>query len=365
MKRHHTLRIAAFLAALAATACASQAVEHAMAPVAVLPPAPLNPAMTEVFDGKALRIILCGTSSPLPDPNRAKACTIVVAGANAYVVDTGPESWEQLARMQFPGSRIAGVFLTHYHSDHIGDLGEFRMQTMVAGRSEMLPVYGAHGVKAIVDGFNTAYEEDARLRLAHHGAGVVNVKTSPLIAREFGAGFKGELTAEEVILRDGDLKVTAFEVDHDPIRPAVGYRFDWKGRSVVLSGDTAVSANLAENAKAADVLVSESLSPAMISLVQKQMAGGGNPRIAKIMGDIPDYHVSPVDAAKMANEAGVKLLVYTHHIPSIQVSNPMYFAGVAAVRPADQWVAGWDGLRVDLPIGTNEVKQGELLPKPN
>lgn len=366
MKRHHTMRLAALLATLAATACVTHpAPEQAATPVAFLAPAPMNPAMTEVFDGKALRIILCGTSSPLPDPNRAKACTIVVAGEKAYVIDTGPESWEELARMQFPGSRIAGIFLTHFHSDHIGDLGEFRMQTMVAGRTQMLPVYGAHGVKPIVDGFNTAYEEDARLRLAHHGGGVITIATSPLIAKEFGSSFKGELNAEEVILQDGDLKVTAFEVDHDPIRPAVGYRFDWKGRSVVLSGDTALSANLVENAGGADVLVSESLAANLIGVAQQQMKAAGNPRIAKIMGDIPDYHVSPIDAAKMANDAGVKLLVYTHHIPSVQVTMPAYFAGVAAVRPVDQWVAGWDGLRVDLPIGTNDVKQSELLPKPN
>ena len=367
MKLRETARLAGLLVALALTGCASPPAQQATpaAPTATLPPAPLTPAMAEVFDGKALRIILCGTSSPLPDPNRAKACTIVFAGDKAYVIDTGPESWEQLQRMQFPGSRIAAIFLTHYHSDHIGDLGEFRMQTMVAGRQQMLPVYGAHGVKPVVDGFNTAYAEDARLRLAHHGAGVINIATSALVAKEFGANFKGELTGEEVILQDGDLKVTAFEVDHDPIRPAVGYRFDWRGRSVVLSGDTALSANLVENAKGADILVCESLSANMIAMVQAQMKAAGNLRISKIMADIPDYHVSPIDAAKMANDAGVKLLVYSHHIPSIQVSNPAYFAGVAAVRPADQWVAGWDGYRVDLPIGTTDVKQGELLPKPN
>lgn len=350
---------------LAACAGGPEAAPPASGPVvAALPPPPMTPAMTEVFDGKALRIILCGTSSPLPDPNRAKACTIVVAGDKAYIIDTGPESWEQLARMQFPGSRIAGVFITHFHSDHIGDLGEFRMQTMVAGRRQMLPVYGAHGVKPVVDGFNMAYAEDARLRLAHHGAGVIDIATAPLVAKEFGASFKGELNAEEIILRDGDLTVTAFEVDHDPIRPAVGYRFDWKGRSVVLSGDTALSANLVENAKGADVLVSESLSPALIAMAGQQQSNAGNQRIAKVMADIPDYHVSPVDAAKMANDAGVKLLVYTHHIPSVQVTLPAYFAGVAAVRPADQWVAGWDGLRVDLPVGSADVKQGQLLPKP-
>lgn len=320
--------------------------------------------MAEVFDGKALRVILCGTSAPLPDPDRAKACTVVVAGDKAYVIDTGPESWEQMQRMQFPGARIAGVFITHFHSDHIGDLGEFRMQTMVAGRQKQLPVYGPHGVKRIVDGFNLAYEEDARLRLAHHGASVVDIADSALAAHEFGAGFKGELTAEEVVLRDGDLTVTAFEVDHDPIRPAVGYRFDWKGRSVVISGDTALSANLVENAKGADVLVSESLAPNLVAMGAQQAKAQGNARGAKVLGDIPDYHATPIEVAKMANDASVKMLVYTHHIPSAQVGLPLYFAGVADVRPQGMWVVGYDGLRVDLPVGSDEIRQSGLLSKP-
>jgi ribonuclease Z len=320
--------------------------------------------MAEMFDGKALRVVLCGTSSPLPDINRAKACTIIVADDKAYVIDTGPESWEQLARMQFPGARIAGIFITHFHSDHIGDLGEFRMQTMVAGRNQRLPVYGPRGAANLVAGFNLAYEEDARLRLAHHGPEVINLAASPLEAREFGKSFLGNLTAEEVILTDGGLRVTAFEVDHDPIRPAVGYRFDWKGRSVVISGDTALSANLAENAKGADVLVAESLAANLVGLAQRAATSQNNPRMAKIMADIPDYHATPVEAAKMANDAGVKLLVYSHHIPSAQVGSPLFFAGVADVRPVDQWVAGWDGFRVDLPGGATEVIQGSLLPKP-
>lgn len=347
--------------------CASAGMEPVTVPdpaVVAVPQPPIPPAFADVFDGNGLHVILCGTASPLPDPNRAQACTIVVAGDKAYVVDTGSRSWGQLARMQFPAARIAGIFLTHYHSDHIGDLGEFRMQTMVAGRAEMLPVYGPHGVKPVVDGFNLAYGEDAGYRLAHHGPGVINLAASPLVAKEFGAGFKGELTAEEVVLQDGDLKVIAFEVDHEPVRPAVGYRFEWKGRSVVISGDTGYSQNLIENAKGADVLVAESLAANMIGMARQQVANANNPRIAKVLGDIPDYHATPVEVAKMANEAGARLLVYTHHVPSAQVSMPAYFGGVAAVRPADQWVVGWDGLRVDLPAGSTEIRQGELLPKP-
>jgi ribonuclease Z len=358
------MALAGAMAWLAACASAPPGSPNADQAAASIAPAPLNAVMTEVFDGEAMRVILCGTSSPLPDPGRAKACTIVVAGDKAYVIDTGPESWEQLQRMQFPGSRIAGVFITHLHSDHIGDLGEFRMQTMVAGRQQLLPVYGARGVGNLVAGFNLAYEEDTRLRLAHHGAALINIAASPLVAREFGKAFLGNLDAEEVILRDGDLTVTAFEVDHEPIRPAVGYRFDWKGRSVVLSGDTALSANFTANAAGADVLVTESLAGNLIGMAQQQMKAAGNERAAKIMADIPDYHISPLEAAQTANEAGVKLLVYTHHIPSAQVNLPQYFAGVAAVRPADKWVIGWDGFRVDLPAGSDELKQGELLPKP-
>jgi ribonuclease Z len=287
---------------------------------------------------------------------------LVIAGEDAYVIDTGPESWETLARIGFPAARIRAVFLTHFHSDHIGELGEFRMQTMVAGRSEKLPVFGPRGVKSVVAGFNKAYEPDARHRLDHHGPGVIDIEASPLVARQFGRSFKGGDSAEEVVFEADGLTVTAFEVDHDPVQPSVGYRFDWNGRSIVISGDTAVSANLVENARGADVLVGDSLAAHLIGLGQQQAAAAGNARLAKILGDIPDYHATPVEMAEMANAAGVRLLVYTHFVPSGPVStSPAYFAGVAEVRPAEGWVGGRDGGYIELPTGSDEIRRSELL----
>jgi len=323
-----------------------------------------NPAAADLFDGQALRVVLCGTSGPLPDPARAKSCTLIIAGEAAYVVDTGPESWEQIARMAIPGTRIAGIFLTHYHSDHIGELGEFRMQTMVAGRAVQLPVFGPTGVKDVVQGFNQAYRLDTEHRLAHHGAEVINAAAADLLARPFGEAFTGDGSSEAVILEADGLKVIAFEVDHDPVRPAVGYRFEWKGRSVVVSGDAARSDNLIANARGADVLVGDNLAAPIIAQAQRMAAAGGNTRQAKLLADIPDYHASPLELAQMANEAGVRLLVYSHFVPPLQVASPLYFAGVEAVRPKETWVAGFDGLRIDLPSRSDEIRQSGLLPQP-
>jgi len=212
---------------------------------------------SELFDDNALRVILCGTSSPLPDPDRAKSCVVVIAAGKAYVVDTGPEAWKTLGLLNFPGGRIAAILLTHFHSDHIGDLGEFRMQTWVAGRRRPLPVHGPEGVEQVVGGFNQAYALDDKYREAHHGGDVMPLSAANLVAKPFATRVGGE---RFTVLEDGELTVTAFEVDHFPAAPAVGYRFDYRGRSVVISGDTKKLAAVAKASSGADVLIHDALS---------------------------------------------------------------------------------------------------------
>ena len=127
-----------------------------------------------LFTDDALRAVVCGSNAPLPDLKRAGACVAVFAGGRFYVVDTGLGSWENLAVWRVPGAKIGAVFYTHFHSDHIPELGEFNLQTWAAGRPEPLRVFGPRGVERLVGGFSEAYALDRQYRHAHHGTEVMN-----------------------------------------------------------------------------------------------------------------------------------------------------------------------------------------------
>jgi len=165
-----------------------------------------------------------------------------------------------------------------------------------------------------------------------------------------------------VVLDAGGLRITAFPVGHAPVQPAVGYRFDYAGRSVVVSGDTVAGGTLAAQAKGADLLVHEALNPAMVGVIEKALRGVGNARAAKIMSDIPDYHTSPEDAARTAEAAKVRMLVLNHIVPPLpqRILDP-YFLGDAAARYAGPIVVGADGMLFSLPRGTDAIERRDLL----
>ena len=158
------------------------------------------------------------------------------------------------------------------------------------------------------------------------------------------------------VLEENGLKVTAFTFDHAPVAPAYGYRFDFKGRSVVISGDTIKCANLVSAAKGADVLIHEAQSANMVKLIQDVAERQGNARVARIVHDIRRYHTTPVGAATEANEAGVKLLVFSHIGPPVPnaIARMAFMRGVAAVR-AHGVVIGSDGMLLTLPAGSNTI----------
>jgi ribonuclease Z len=307
----------------------------------------------ELPDG--LHVALCGAGSPLPDPKRSGPCTAIVAGEQLFIVDAGAGSSRVLSRMRVPQGKIAAIFLTHFHSDHIDGLGELLMQRWAnGGHSAPAPLYGPSGVEEVARGFGIAYRLDDGYRVAHHGAAVVPPGGAGAVAHPFASPPDGK--GEVVLERDG-VKVTAFRVDHAPIEPAVGYRFDYKGRSVVVSGDTVKSANLEAFARDADLLVHEALAPHLVERITQAAESAGNDRIAKITRDILDYHTTPVEAARSARTAGVRHLLYNHIVPPLLLPpmEELFVEGVDEVYAGPVSV-GRDGMLVQMPAGSDAIE---------
>jgi ribonuclease Z len=314
--------------------------------------------LQELPDG--LHVALCGAGSPLPDPNRSGPCTAVIAGKRLYVVDAGSGSSRILSRMRIPQGRIDAIFLTHMHSDHIDGLGELQLQRWANGSSSSpVPIYGPTGVTEVVEGFNLAYRKSREYRVAHHGTEVVPPAGAGGIARPFAEPADG---VAQVLIDDGGLKVTVFRVDHAPVTPAVGYRFDYKDRSVLVSGDTIKSANLQKFAQSVDLLVHEALAPQLVKQLTRGATAAGKKNLAKITRDILDYHASPVDAAEIARDAEVGHLLFNHIVPPLLLApmEDIFLEGVEAAY-AGPVTIGRDGTLVRLEAGSDAIEVVDLL----
>jgi ribonuclease Z len=259
--------------------------------------------------------------------------------------------------MGLPLGDIEALLLTHFHSDHIDGFGELMtLRWANSGSRAPLQVFGPPGVDAVVQGLNAAYALDRGYRVAHHGADIVPPAGHGAAPRAFAAD------RPIVVIEEGGLRVTAFPVGHDPVRPAVGYRFDYAGRSVVISGDSAPGAAIPAQAKGADLLVHEALNPQMVGVIEQRLRSTGNARAAKIMADIPGYHTSPEDAARAAASAKVRMLVLTHIVPALplRILEP-FFLGEARTLYAGPIVVGADGMLFSLPRGTDTIERSDLL----
>ena len=300
-------------------------------------------------DEDALSALVCGSRSPFPDPNRAETCILIKAGENIYIVDIGDGSATKLQMWQIDLSKLEAVFLTHLHSDHMADLPGLHFNSWLAGRSSKLKVYGPSGVELLTNGFDLAFTMDTKFRVDHHGEDVLPLSVAGYDPKKLNPD-------GEIIIDDGNLKVTAFSVIHEPIDPAFGFRFDYKGRSIVISGDTLYSENLVNNSMGVDVLFHDAISLDTIHMLREFTFEQNNKTLTKVLDDIQTYHENTIRVAELANEVEARYLIYYHLIPSPRsfLAEMLWTRGINEVR-SNNWMLSEDGTLVILPVGTDEI----------
>lgn len=312
----------------------------------------------ELPDG--LHVGFCGTGSPFPSPTRSGPCTAIVAGSRLFIVDAGRGAASVIARMGLQSGRIRAVLITHYHADHIDGLGQLGETFWLAGSAkEPLVVIGPPGVERVVAGFNEAHALNKSYRIAFDGPVTAAPSGFGLVAHPFEMS---DGATSLVVLEEDGLRITAFDVNHEPVHPAVGYRFDYKGRSVVVSGDTAKSSNLVKVAAGADLLVHEAMSPRLVGALEEEARAAGRNAPAALFHNLQSFHTPPPYAADEASEAGVRALVFTHLIPPIP-SGALEgsFLGDARDRFSGPLSIAEDGDLISLPADGGEPSQRNLL----
>jgi len=315
-------------------------------------------AIDELPDG--LHVGLAGTGAPMPDSQRVGISTFVIAGEHQFIVDCGPGSTLSSELMQLPLEETTAVLLTHFHSDHIADLDELMLKIWTYGaRTEPTLVMGPVGVETVVEGYNQAFTFDTSYRIAHHGDAVAPASGAGGIARVID-GFGED---ETVVIFDQDgVRVTAFLVSHKPVEPALGFRFDYKGRSVVLSGDTLPDETLMAQSQGVDILVHDAMNPDMLNAMTRASEASGEAVAGTVATDIQTYHAFAEETARIARDANVRHLVLNQILPPLPFSilHPAFLGDARRIYDGPITLSR-DGMLFSLPADSDEIDARWLL----
>jgi ribonuclease Z len=271
----------------------------------------------------ALELTLLGTGSPMHTPHRFGPSQVIHSGATRLLIDAGWGSTPRLFQAGMPPQTIDAVFITHLHSDHTTDMADFLVMRWVGCIEKPIPIYGPAGTKRMIHGFQEAMAADTGYRLAHHGDKLWSGGLAADVT-EFEAGDDPVETA-----RYGDITVKAFEVDHRPVKPAYGFRFELDGRAITISGDTNPCTGLLNGSKGADIMVCDSMNLEMMKGLETRLKGIGNAKQASLLEDAHDYHAPITGMAEVAQKAGVRQLLLSHIMPPITDEQvPEFTAGL-------------------------------------
>ena len=247
----------------------------------------------------ATKLIVLGSGTPNPDPNRAGSAYAVVVNETPYLIDFGPGVIRRAASLSPPwGGKIEAMtvknfehaFLTHIHSDHSAGLADLLLTPWIMGRDKKLNLYGPKGLEQMASSTLEAFEDDINYRI--YG-------TQP--SNKIGYKFNFYLLTEGLIYEDENVSVEAFTVPHGSFDDAYGFRFTTEDKVIVFSGDTGPSKTLEKFAAGADILVHEVYSNAGFLKKTKdwQVYHQG-------------HHTSTFEVGEIASRAKPKLLLLSH-----------------------------------------------------
>jgi ribonuclease Z len=273
-----------------------------------------------------MRITLLGTGSPIPDPRRAGAATLVTADGLTVLVDCGRGVIMRLAAAGVFPPMLDALLITHLHSDHITDLGDvITTRWIMAPVPRPLTIIGPVGTAEVVRLTLASLNPDVGYRIEHHD----DLHEGPALdVREVGPG--DTFTVGSATARVG-------ATDHRPVEPTIAFRLEAHGKSAVLGGDGVPCVGLDELCKGADAYVQTVLRDDLVKMVP-------SPRFQ----DILDYHSTVQQAAQTATKAGVGTLVLTHYVPGIAPGQEDEWRALAAEHFAGPIVLGDDLTFVDL-----------------
>ena len=310
----------------------------------------LSSAKPFLDEEDTLKVVVCGSRSPLPSPGRAESCVLVEAGDDIYIFDLGNGSVNNLTQYQVPWPNVKAVLITHMHSDHMADLPDAHLQSWIQGRTSPLKVYGPEGINLVTKGFELAYSADYQYRNEHHGDDMLPMSI---------AGFNAiQIINNQFIPNDTPgLEILPFVVDHYPVNSAFGFKISYKDRTVVISGDTIHDGSVQKYSQDVDLLVHSAIS---IDIVERMRGIAPIPQMDKILFDIQDYHTSIEEAGEIARDASVEHLLIYHSIPTPRnaLMERVFFRPIEGVF--ENYSLSDDGTRVIMPVGNDDIFIDEI-----
>lgn len=294
-----------------------------------------NAAASESDQAENFRVVFLGTGTPVSGVQQFGASILVEAGGRAYVFDCGRGCGIRLQEVYGIGSfhRADTLFLTHLHSDHFVGIPEMYLNGWTQGREQPFRVFGPIRTTEMMGHLRQAFAPDIDFRRVEE-----TMLGTP--ERMLGAEINAKNIQEGIVLEENGVTVTAFLVEHRHIKPAYGFRIDYRGRSVVISGDTAYSENLIKHAKNTDVLIHEVMSPALMRALHKRFDK------QEQVDFIVSIHTPVADAVRVFNAVKPKLAVYYHTNNTAETSNELL--QTTAEGYAGRTLVSYDLMQIDI-----------------